>query len=249
MKYKIRHQYSFSSDTPTTSLLNQDEREWDQEGWKKQGNKSKLAESDEDSILSDFSSFEGNQLEEAVVEEDPDIYTQLNRVNGWKLSEQCAVMRPQQQRQLELGDIANKAGRLGARRMVDQDYTPAHMHREQNLERVADELDDMSASDSRVNQRMQLSSQRLREMFLVSIAARLRRVDGCTQLVHSNASTPPTTPESPLLPISKGGGTQCQHQRALHPREVMRRSVLNSIDRLQTRLASSPSLCSQRFVR
>ncbi|KAJ2074184.1 hypothetical protein GGI09_008817 [Coemansia sp. S100] len=80
---------------------------------------------------------------------------------------------------MELGDIMHRAGRLEARRLANQDFTPLRLRRMASLERVADGLD--SLSDARMEQRMVLSSQQVRELFLVGIAARLGRVDGCTE--------------------------------------------------------------------
>ncbi|KAJ2696801.1 hypothetical protein H4218_004382 [Coemansia sp. IMI 209128] len=144
--------------------------------------------------------------------EEFEICAQLDRVNAWRLDSQCAVRRPRQARAVELGDIMHRAGRLEARRLASQDFTPLRLRRMASLERVADGLDAMA--DARMEQRMALSSQRVRELFLVGIAARLGRVDGCTEIIR------------------RGDELPCRIQSAEHPRDHMRRFVIASIERI-----------------
>ncbi|KAJ2081903.1 hypothetical protein H4R24_001999 [Coemansia sp. RSA 988] len=142
-----------------------------------------------------------------------DLYVQLDRANGRRLERQCAQLRPRQRQTAELGDILMHADRLNGQRLSNQDYTPATVRRIESLERVSERLNQLA--DSRQTQRALFSSQQqVREAFLFSIAERLSRMDGALN-------------------------TECHEidsgfagQRAVHPREHMRRSLLRSIDRL-----------------
>ncbi|KAJ2484528.1 hypothetical protein IWW47_005663, partial [Coemansia sp. RSA 2052] len=176
---------------------------------------------------SDFGS--EKQLASTQETEELEICAQLDRVNAWRLDSQCAVRRPRQARAMELGNIMHRAGRLvEARRLANQDFTPARLRRIASLERVADGLDAMA--DARSAQRMALSSQRVRELFLVGIAARLGRVDGCTEITRSPDNI-----------------DCCRFQCAEHPRDHMRRFVISSIERIN-RLSDDLDMPAQRFL-
>ncbi|KAJ2640899.1 hypothetical protein GGF44_002365 [Coemansia sp. RSA 1694] len=176
---------------------------------------------------SDFGS--EKQLASTQETEELEICAQLDRVNAWRLDSQCAVRRPRQARAMELGNIMHRAGRLvEARRLANQDFTPARLRRIASLERVADGLDAMA--DARSTQRMALSSQRVRELFLVGIAARLGRVDGCTEITRSPDNI-----------------DCCRFQCAEHPRDHMRRFVISSIERIN-RLSDDLDMPAQRFL-
>ncbi|KAJ1931211.1 hypothetical protein EC988_009860, partial [Linderina pennispora] len=82
----------------------------------------------------------------------------LSRAHAWRLESQCASLRPQQQRMLELGDILHKASRLTSHRLTNQDYTPPALQRMERLERVASDLDEMSEQDRRAEQRTFMTS-------------------------------------------------------------------------------------------
>ncbi|KAI8322651.1 hypothetical protein GQ54DRAFT_297257 [Martensiomyces pterosporus] len=169
----------------------------------------------------------------------------LNRVHSWRLDTQCATLRPRQLRMLELGDILHRAGRLSANRLTNQDYTPPAIRRMESLQRVADELEEMTESDRRQQQRTLLSPLRDREMFLVSIAGKLGRVDGTTSLaVRRECLCTATSSDSSCYDEDDGA---CGRQRAVHPREHMRRFVQRSIERLHR--LSQQNMGEQRFQR
>ncbi|KAJ2781931.1 hypothetical protein H4R18_002572 [Coemansia javaensis] len=127
----------------------------------------------------------------------------------------------QQQQQprpsVELGDILQRAGRLNAQRLSNQDYTPAAVRRIESLERLSEGL---GYPPQRIDVCPQLQA---REAFLLSIATRLRRIGARLD--------PPAAA-----------------QRAEHPRDHMRRTLLRSISRLHG-LASPGMDTHQRFCR
>ncbi|KAJ1966272.1 hypothetical protein GGI12_000177 [Dipsacomyces acuminosporus] len=185
-----------------------------------------------------------------------DIYDILDRVHARRLDTQCAAFKPKQLRMLELGDILHKAERINAKRLTNQEYTPPEIRRMQSLQRVASELDDMTESDGRSQQRTLLSPLRAREMFLVSIAGKLGRVDGTTSLTLRNGRSKGAA--AGVSAASFLASSRCDEeddecrsidsrQRALHPRERMRRFVQRSIERLN-RLSAKP-MAEQRFLR
>ncbi|KAJ1951219.1 hypothetical protein FBU59_000291 [Linderina macrospora] len=164
----------------------------------------------------------------------------LSRAHAWRLDSQCASLRPQQQRMLELGDILHKASRLTAHRLTNQDYTPPALQRMERLERVACDLDEMSEQDRRIEQRTFMTSVRSREMFLVGIAGKLGRVDGKTALEPRGRAYTEGSDEE-----GEEGEQALDRQRAVHPREHMRRFVQKSIERLNS---IGRPLDDQRFV-
>ncbi|KAJ2452380.1 hypothetical protein EV183_002960 [Coemansia sp. RSA 2336] len=162
-----------------------------------------------------------------------DLCTRLDRASGRRLDHQCASLRPPRPRQVsELGEILQRAGRLRAQRMSNQDYTPANVRRLERLERVTE----MAVSDTQQQQQspamvvarrqpqsrgitLQQQQQTGRESVLFSIAARLSRMD------------------------SKHGSQG--NESNVHPRDHMRRILFRSIDRLY-RLGSPTLDSSQR---
>ncbi|KAJ1741038.1 hypothetical protein LPJ79_003582 [Coemansia sp. RSA 1821] len=159
-----------------------------------------------------------------------DLCTRLDRASGRRLDHQCASLRPPRPRQVsELGEILQRAGRLRAQRMSNQDYTPANVRRLESLERVTE----MSVSDTQQQQLPAMSMARRqpqlrgmipqqqsgRESVLFSIAARLSRMDS----KHSSQD----------------------NERNVHPRDHMRRILFRSIDRLH-RLGALALDSSQR---
>ncbi|KAJ2764769.1 hypothetical protein IWQ56_004364 [Coemansia nantahalensis] len=149
-----------------------------------------------------------------------DLCAQLDEANGRRLDRQCAQL--QHRRTEELGDILQRAGRLNAQRLTNQDYTPAAVRRIESLERVAERLDD--PPDAGLAPRGDADPQhRTHEAFLHDVAARLRHIDGSAEL-------PPPG------------------QRAEHPRDHMRRFLLRSIERLHS-LAPPAMETRQRFCR
>ncbi|KAJ2744807.1 hypothetical protein GGI20_002660 [Coemansia sp. BCRC 34301] len=151
--------------------------------------------------------------------EELEIYAQLDRVNARRLDAQCAVRRPHRQRQALLKSDTRRlvSQDFTLPRLASQDLTPPRLRRIASLERVADGL--AALNDARSDQRHALSEQRLRELFLVAIAARLRRVDGAAEI------------------------KQCA---AEHPRDHMRRFVIASIGRINS-LTDDRPMAHQRF--
>ncbi|KAJ2829502.1 hypothetical protein GGI24_002124 [Coemansia furcata] len=160
-----------------------------------------------------------DEKQESEEEEGLEICAQLDRVNAWRLDSQCAVRRrrrPQQRQRTSGGGEVQM-------RLANQDLSS--LRRMASLERVAQGLD--ALADARMEQRLALSAQRVRELFLVGIAARLGRVDGCTEIVRE---------EMP-----------CRMQSAEHPRDHMRRFVIASIERIN-RLNVDAMHTQQRFA-
>ncbi|KAJ1991662.1 hypothetical protein GGI25_004071 [Coemansia spiralis] len=121
------------------------------------------------------------------------ICAQLDQMGRRRLDSQCARLRPP--KQLELSEILHRAGRLTANRMSNQDFMP-----QRRLEsRSADGLDSLRA---------ELSPERVREMCLASIAARLKRT-------------------------SSIGDDDASWQHVEHPREHMRELLTQTIDRFK----------------
>ncbi|KAJ1730379.1 hypothetical protein LPJ61_003039 [Coemansia biformis] len=155
----------------------------------------------------------------ASVDAASDLSIRLDRAGECRLERQGTQLH--QRRATELGDIMQRAGRLNAQRLTNQDYTPASVRRIECLERVSEQLGDLA--DARQLQRADAGPlPRPHEAFLHMIAARLRRIDG----------------RAGLLP----------DQRAEHPRDYMRRTLLRSIDRLH-RLGPPAMATRQRFCR
>ncbi|KAJ1996893.1 hypothetical protein GGI04_001793 [Coemansia thaxteri] len=146
--------------------------------------------------------------------EELEICAQLDRLNARRLDRQCAVRRPRPQRLLNVS---------------------AHSA---SLERIADGLDHLSASDARRFQRA-LSPHRLREAFLVGIATRLARLDGCSAIAHSSD-------DLPLTSSSSSPRMQCANSH--HPREYMRRVVISSIGSLNRLGEPATTMTTQRFT-
>ncbi|KAJ2716518.1 hypothetical protein H4R19_000593 [Coemansia spiralis] len=152
-----------------------------------------------------------------------ELCAQLDEATGRRLDRQCAQLQLQHRRTAELGDILQRAGRLSAQRLTNQDYTPAAVRRIECLERVAAQLDDLP--DMRLTQSTDADPHhRPHEAFLHTIAARLRRMDA-----HAE-------------PLS-------DHQRAEHPRDHMRRVLLRSINRLHRLGPPLPSDARQSVCR
>ncbi|KAJ2832885.1 hypothetical protein FBU31_002004 [Coemansia sp. 'formosensis'] len=178
---------------------------------------SELSEDRASEVTCKVGSYDEKQSGEEQEEEGLEICAQLDRVNAWRLDSQCAVRRRRPQRQRTSG------GGEVQMRLANQDLSS--LRRMASLERVAQGLDGLA--DARMEQRLALSAQRVRELFLVGIAARLGRVDGCTQIVKE---------EMP-----------CRMQSAEHPRDHMRRFVIASIERIN-RLNVDAMHTQQRFT-
>ncbi|KAJ2752936.1 hypothetical protein H4S06_003837 [Coemansia sp. BCRC 34490] len=160
------------------------------------------------------------------------ICAQLDQMRRRRLNSQCAQLRlPRQQqqqqqeqpkplqqpKQMDLGEILYRAGKLTANRMINQDFTPQRLRHMESMHQIADDTDSLSSSfssaslddDGRCQQRIDISSHRMREIFLENIAARLRRTDGVD------------------------GANSFESQRAAHPREHMRSFLIKAVDKLK----------------
>ncbi|KAJ2617419.1 hypothetical protein GGH99_003280 [Coemansia sp. RSA 1285] len=156
------------------------------------------------------------------------ICAQLDQMRRRRLNSQCAQLRlprqqqeqpkpPQQPKQMDLGEILYRAGKLTANRMINQDFTPQRLRNMESMHQIADDTDSLSSSfssaslddDGHCQQRIDISSHRMREIFLENIAARLRRTDGVDS------------------------ANSFESQRAAHPREHMRSFLLKAVDKLK----------------
>ncbi|KAJ2319974.1 hypothetical protein IWW52_001649 [Coemansia sp. RSA 2704] len=104
------------------------------------------------------------------VDTSEDLCNRLDRAGGRRLDHQCAALPARPRQVSELGEILQRAGRLNAQRMSNQDFTPASVRRLERLERV-------SELAARPPGARMSSAQQEREPLLAGIASSLSGAD------------------------------------------------------------------------